>query len=163
MDARVKVSDPDTWPEHIRARYGVRPRPWWRVPLLVTLGVGLLAAVTLVGVRLSQPAISAGLSTYEIADDHVRISFETQRREATPATCVLRARSEDGFDVGYAVVELPAGSGRALHTYQLRTAYRALVAELLGCGTAGVPPGIPAAQFRPGVLPPAQPWSPSQG
>jgi hypothetical protein len=73
---------------------------------------------------------------------------------------VLRARAEDGFDVGYATVELPAESGLTLHEFQMRTAYRALVGELVGCGLDGPPPGIPGAQFRPGVEAPDQPWSP---
>ncbi len=56
----------------------------------------------------------------------------------------------DGFDVGYAVVELPPAQGRTYHTFEMRTAYRALVGELLGCGLMAPPPGIPGAQFRPG-------------
>jgi hypothetical protein len=73
---------------------------------------------------------------------------------------VLRARAEDGFDVGYIVEELPAAQGRTNHTVELRTAYRAIVGELVGCGLSGPPPGLPGAQFRPGVTPPQQPWAP---
>lgn len=125
------------------------------------LGVGFLAVVTALGWRMSNPAIDAGVLAYDtIADDRIDVTFEVRRRTVAAATCVVRARAADGFDVGYAQVDLPAATGRTVHEYSLRTAYRALVAELLGCGLSGPPPGVPGAQFRPGVLPPEQPWSP---
>ena len=126
-------------------------------------GPGLLAVVTVLGVQLSNPAIAAGVLTYRtVSDDRMTIEFEVERRRTSPATCVLRARAEDGFDVGYAIVELPPAQGRTYHTFELRTAYRALVGELLGCGVDGPPPGIPGAQFRPGTVAPVQPWTPSE-
>lgn len=151
---------PDRWPEHIRARYGVSDRPRWLPATLVVLAVlGVLVASVLAW-QLLNPAISAGVSSYTtVADDHIDIGFQVQRRDEVAATCVLRARAEDGFDVGYATVELPADRGRTSHVYPMRTAYRALVGELLGCGLDGPPPGIPGAQFRPGVEPPDQPWT----
>jgi hypothetical protein len=156
------VGSPATWPEHIRARYGVRERPRWLPALLLLIGAAAAALATLMAFQLSDPAVAAGVTGYStLADDHMQIEFQLQRRDASPATCVLRARAEDGFDVGYAVVELPDGQGRTNHIYQLRTAYRALVGEMLGCGVDGPPPDVPAAAFRPGVVPPEQPWTPT--
>ncbi len=151
---------PDQWPEHIRARYGVTDRPRWFPAAVAALLVVGLAAVTLLAWQLANPAIGAGVTAYRtLADDHMEIRYEVRRRDQAPATCVLRARAEDGFDVGYATVELPAAAGTTRHELQMRTAYRALVGELVGCGLDGPPPGIPGAQFRPGVEPPEQPWT----
>jgi hypothetical protein len=97
-----------------------------------------------------------------VTDERMTITYEVQRHETSPATCVLRARALDGFDVGYAVIELPAAQGRTNHTFEMRTASRALVGELVGCGLTGPPPGIPGAQFRPGTVAPVQPWTSTQ-
>ena len=164
MSTRVTPDRPATWPEHIRQRYGVTDRPRWVVPALV--GVLVLAAVgaSMMVAQLVNPPIAAGVTSYQtLGDDHMTIAFQVQRRSSAPATCVLRARAHDGFDVAYAVVELPADQGRTTHTYELRTAYRPFVGELLGCGIDGPPPGVTGAQFRPGVVPPEQPWTQPEG
>lgn len=161
MSARGTAGHPAQWPPHIQERYGVRAAARWVPWALGALLALFLVVVTAVGWRLSTPAIDAGIEAYRtVSDEHIDITYVVARREELAATCVLRARAEDGFDVGYATVELPVASGRTVHTFAMRTAYRALVAELLGCGQDGPPPGIPGAQFRPGVTPPEQPWSP---
>lgn len=158
----MTAGHPEQWPPHIRARYGVTDRPRWVPAAIAVLGLAFLAAVAVVGWRLSNPQIRAGMLSYDtVADDHMEVQFQVVRREASPATCVVRARSADGFDVAYATVDLPPAEGTTVHTYQLRTAARALVGELLGCGLHGPPPGVPGAQFRPGVVPPEQPWTPA--
>ena len=164
MSPARTAGHPAQWPPHIRERYGVTDRPRWVPAALVGLGLAFLAVVTFLGVRLSNPAIDAGVLTY---GDRLRRADDDRLRgrappDATPATCVLRARARDGFDVGYAVVELPPAQGRTYHTFEMRTAYRALVGELVGCGLDGPPPGIPGAQFRPGVVAPVQPWTASE-
>ena len=113
--------------------------------------------------RVTQRAISAGIASYTtVSDDHMTLRFAVDRREAVAATCVVRGRAQDGFDVGYAVVHLPPEAGSTAHTYELRTAYRGLLGELLGCAIGDQPPpGIPPAQFRAGVVPPEQPWTAS--
>lgn len=155
---------PSQWPPHIQARYGITDRPRW-VPVAVAgLALSFLGVVLFLGLRLGNAAIDAGVLAYTtVADDRMTIGYEVDRRELSPATCVLRARASDGFDVGYAVVELPPAQGRTNHTYEMATAYRALVGELLGCGLAEPPPGIPGAQFRPGTVAPEQPWTPPIG
>lgn len=162
--APPRPSDPRThadWPAHIRDRYGVVDRPRWVPVMLAGLLVVAVVGTTVVGWRLANPRIDAGVFGYRtVADDRLDLRLEVVRRTSAPATCVVRARAEDGFDVGYAVIELPAAQGRTSHEVQLRTAYRALVGELLGCGLGGPPPGIAGAQFRPGVVPPEQPWTP---
>jgi hypothetical protein len=160
MSSTRTAGPPSQWPPHIRQRYGVTDRPRWVPAALLGLGLVFLAFVTFLGLRLSNPAIDAGVLAYKtVSDERMAITYEVQRRAAGPATCVLRARASDSFDVGYAVVELPPAQGRTTHTFEMRTAYRALVGELVGCGLAGVPPGIPGAQFRAGIIAPEQPWT----
>ena len=162
MSPARTAGHPSQWPPHIRERYGVTDRPRWAPIALGALGLGFLAVVTFLGLRLSNPAIDAGVLSYvTVSDERMTIEYEVQRRDTSPATCVLRARARDGFDVGYIVVELPPAQGRTTHTLEMRTAYRALVGELVGCGLTGPPPGIPGAQFRPGVVAPEQPWTAS--
>jgi hypothetical protein len=149
------------WPEHIRARYGVVDRPRWVPAVLAAILVVAALGTTVVGWRLANPRIDAGVFGYgTVSDERLDLRFEVVRRTYSPATCVVRARAADGFDVAYAVLELPAAQGRTSHDVRLRTAYRALIGELLGCGLDGPPPGIAGAQFRPGVVPPQQPWTP---
>lgn len=160
MTAPVTAGQPTSWPAHIRDRYGVTERPRWVVPALLLLGLAGVIVATAMAAQLVNPPIAAGVSAYKtISDDHMAVEFQVQRRNSAPATCVLRARAEDGFDVAYAVVELPADQGRTVHTYDLRTAYRPFVAELLGCSVDGPPQDVAGAQFRPGVVPPEQPWT----
>lgn len=150
---------PSQWPEHIRERYGITGRPRWAPVAVIALGVAFVTLVLVLGVRLSNAAIDAGVLAYEtVSDDHMTIVYEVERRDQAPATCVLRARARDGFDVGYAIVALPPAQGRTTHTFEMATVSRALVGELLGCGLDEPPPGIPGAQFRPGSVPPPQPW-----
>lgn len=160
MSPARTAGHPTQWPPHIRQRYGITDRPRWVPAALVGVGLAFLAFVTFLGLRLSNPAIDAGVLSYAtVSDERMTIGYEVERRDTTPAICVLRARARDGFDVGYAVVELPPDQGRTYHTLEMRTAYRALVGELVGCGLDAPPPGIPGAQFRPGVVAPVQPWT----
>ncbi len=154
------AGDPRTWPPHIRDRYGVRDRRRW-VPWALALAlVCAVAAVTVVGWQRVDAPVRSALSSYSVlADDHMRLAFEVERREPVEVTCTLRARASDGYDVGYATVTLPPARGRTAHVYELRTAYRGLAGELLGCGVGGPATGIAPAQFRPGVTPPDQPWT----
>ena len=164
MEQRTRVTDPQSWSPQIRQRYGVGGRPRWLLPA-AGFGALMLALTAFLGYRTLQSEISAGLASFAVeSDEHVQLSFAVRRAEAVPATCVVRARAQDGFDVGYAVVALPAAAGHTGHTYELRTAYRAIVGELLGCAVGDQPPAsVPPAQFRPGVVPPEQPWSPAAG
>ncbi len=163
MSPARTAGHPTQWPPHIRQRYGITDRPRWVPAALIGVGLAFLAFVTFLGLRLSNPAIDAGVLSYAtVSDERMTIGYEVQRRDTTPAICVLRARARDGFDVGYAVVELPPDQGRTYHTLEMRTAYRALVGELVGCGLDAPPPGIPGAQFRPGVVAPVQPWTASE-
>jgi hypothetical protein len=160
MSPTRTAGHPSQWPPHIKERYGVTDRPRWAPAVLLGLGLAFLAFVAFLGLRMSNPAIDAGVLSYRtVSDERMTIGYEVERRELSPAICVLRARARDGFDVGYVVVELAPAQGRTYHTIEMRTAYRALVGELVGCGLDAPPPGIPGAQFRPGIVAPVQPWT----
>jgi hypothetical protein len=161
MNAPSSAGRPADWPTHIQQRYGVRRRPEWLVPTLAVATVILVGLGTWYAWQRANPEISYRVTSYRtIADDHMEIAWDLQRARAEVAVCVLRARAPDGFDVAYVEVELPAVEGRTAHLYQLATAYRGLVAEVLGCGFGAAPPGMPGGQYRPGVTPPEQPWTP---
>lgn len=164
MIAPGTSAHPETWPPHIRERYGVTRRPRWIIPVALVAALGAVI-VSIAWVRdLTNPRVAAGIAAYQtLSDDHMVIEFQVQRRDSTPVVCAIRARATDGFDVGYAVVDVPAGQGRTTHTYDLRTAYRGFVGELLGCGVDELPANTPGAKFRPGVVPPEQPWTQSEG
>lgn len=161
MPAAISARQPQDWPEHIRVRYGVTHRKRWAPVALVLLGAAFTLAVLFVGWRLAYPPVSTAVVSYATrADDHLSLTLQVVRRKDVPVECAVRARSIDGFDVAYAVVGLPAGIGDTRVTYELRTSSRAFLGELVGCGVGTTPPGTVGAQFRPGVLPPAQPWTP---
>lgn len=110
------------------------------------------------GWRVANPPVRAAILSYTpISDQVMEIRYQVVRGDPVAVTCVLRARAKDGFDVGYAVVQLPADSGSHDYSYPLGTAYRGLVGEVLGCAAGTIPPGVAGSQFRPGVLPPEQP------
>jgi hypothetical protein len=133
----------------------------WRPALFGALVVVLATVVVLVGWRAANPSVKGAVSAYTtVSDTRMDLTLEVVRRTQEPVTCVLRARASDSSDVGYAVVRIPAGLGPTRINYQMATAYRGLVAELLACAPGGVPAGVAGAQFRPGVLPPTQPWRP---
>lgn len=151
---------PASWPPAIRARYGIGQRRW-RPLVFALLGVGFAIAVAVLGWRVSTPAVKGAVAAYvTVSDDRMDLTLEVQRRTDEPISCAIRARASDGFDVGYAVLDLPGGPGMSRTDYRMATAYRALVGELLGCAVGQLPDSVTGAQFRPGVLPPSQPWRP---
>ena len=77
MSPARTAGHPTQWPPHIRERYGVTDRPRWAPIALVALGVAFFAFVTFLGLRLSNPAIDAGVVSYVTRgrrpdDDRVR-------------------------------------------------------------------------------------------
>jgi hypothetical protein len=155
---RASPEAPTTWPPEIRARYGITGRRW-QPAVFIVLGLAFAAVVAGLGWRAANPDVKGVISAYAtISDTRMDMTLDVMRRTDEPVTCVLRARASDSSDVGYALVEVPAGRGQAQVRYRMATAYRALVGELLGCAPGGIPAGVAGAQFRPGVLPPTQPW-----
>ncbi len=130
-----------TAPSFPAGRYGRRrePRdtPRWVVPVLV---VGVVAVGLLLSWQLYQnyaaDRITSQVTRYRIvSDSQVTISFDVVKDGDEAATCIVRARSRDGREVGRAEVTVPAGK-RVAVTYTLATSARAVAPEVYGCGPA---------------------------
>lgn len=155
------VIDLRTLPPHLQARYGVGRRSGWAWVWGGLAVAVFVLAIAFVAFQLAAPKIDGKLLAWDdSADDHVRVTFEVARPDGETAYCVVRAQDSSRVDVGYAVVEVPAGPGYAQTTYALRTIAPAYVVELLGCGPDNPPARVPPEQFPPGVVPPDQPWTP---
>lgn len=120
-------------------RYGsrgrARSRPWLRRSLF-GLAVLLFLAAAVIGYQNigSQP-IEGKQSAFAVLDDRsVRITTEVRRDEPErPAECVVRARSEDGEEVGRKEVLIPPGENATHRDTVLRTTSKATIGEVYGC------------------------------
>jgi hypothetical protein len=108
------------------------------LPALVTgvVAVGLLLSWQLYRTYAAD-RITSQVTRYSIVSDSmVTISFEVRKGGGEPATCIVRARSRDGQEVGRAEVEVPAGAKdqrSVAVTYTLATSKRAVAPEVYGC------------------------------
>jgi hypothetical protein len=143
----------------MQARYGMDRRPVGAWVATGALIVAFVVAMVFVGMNVTRNPVEFRLVAWEVvAPDHVDVTISVNKPEDVSVTCVIRAQDENRIDLGYATVELPAGSAGELLTYPLRTLAPAFAVELLGCSVDG-PPGVTPPQFPPGVVPPTQPWT----
>jgi hypothetical protein len=131
-----------TAPTFPPGRYGRRrsPRraPRWVLPLLVagvvTAGLGLSWQMYR---NYAADRITSQVTAFSIiSDSAVKLSFEVVKDPGQRATCIVRARSRDGREVGRAEVSVPAGASgekTVLVTYTLATSKRAVAPEVYGC------------------------------
>jgi hypothetical protein len=122
-------------------RYGRRREPrrhrrW--VPLL--LASALVATLGVISVRLyrlyGDPNYRAQVITYtEITDRQVVIDFRVTVPAGGSATCVVRARSRDGAEVGREEVTVTGDPAQrhAMVRHRLATTARPLVGEVVRC------------------------------
>lgn len=134
-----------TTPTFPAGRYGRRrePRrtPRWVLPLLVVGVVAVSAAVSLqlfrqYGAPEYQPKV---LAYTNVTDTGITVTFEVYKPPGKPATCIARARSADGAEVGRAEVAIPAGGAdrdSVTVTYQIATSRRPVTAEVPRCAAA---------------------------
>jgi hypothetical protein len=123
-------------------RYGRRRAQRRHRPALVA-GLALVTLVvgTLVSVRLyknyGDPAYDAQVVTYtDISDAGLTLTFRVTIPEGGQATCVVRARSKDGAEVGKqdVLVRDAAGDGATTTvTERLVTTAKPFVGEVLRC------------------------------
>jgi hypothetical protein len=113
------------------------------LPLLITLvvAVGLLVSWSLYRNYVGD-TIQSQVTKFQVRSDaEITITFQVVKDGGEPATCIVRARSEDGQEVGRAEVGVPAGrpgQDSAVVTYTLATSGRAVTGEVYGCA-----PGAP--------------------
>ena len=67
-----------------------------------------------------------------VSDTGVRVQFELSKKSGSATTCVVRARSRDGAEVGRALVRVPADSPATV-VYTLTTSRKAVTGEVLRC------------------------------
>jgi hypothetical protein len=123
-----------------RRRAARRRRPW----VAALLVVAVLAALGLVSARLyrmyGDPNYQAEVITYtEITDAQVVVDFQVTVPAGGSAICVVRARSQDGAEVGRqeVAVTAPAGEKHVTVRHRLATSGRPLLGEVLRCRAAG--------------------------
>lgn len=125
-------------------RYGARARkrqrPALRWTLIVVVLLLLLAGSIYSYNNIGSAPINGKQVAFEILDDHsVKITFEVQRQDpARPGDCVVRARAENGVEVGRKEVLVRPADGISIEETVLRTSSRATIGEVYGC-TYNVP------------------------
>ncbi|MFG2053528.1 DUF4307 domain-containing protein [Micromonospora sp. NPDC048930] len=126
-------------------RYGRRREPGRRRPFLLALVAAVLLAILglVAGKLYSQygdPEYRAEVITYTgITDSRVVVDFRVTVPPGGSATCLLRARSHDGAEVGHAEVTITARPGQRHVTvsHEVPTTARPFIGEVLRCRPGG--------------------------
>lgn len=142
----------------MRARYGMERRsraPW----VVAALTVGVLAFVGWLTLAEQGTRVDGTLLSWDAQADHAHVVIDVRRAHGQAVSCALRAQDRTRVDVGYLTVEVPAGAQQVQVEADVATLMPAYVVELLGCAVPGEL-RVPGPVFPPGVVPPAQPWSP---
>ena len=130
-----------------QARYGRAPVPA-ATRRRVAIVLGVLATLALIGAavaayqRFEGVDVEGKMAAYEVLDDQtVEITISvTRKNPATPAVCIVRARSKDGVEIGRREVLVgPADARTVAVTTTVKSFLRPFVGDIYGCGT-DVPP-----------------------
>ena len=122
-------------------RYGRRRSPQGRLgrrlPFLLTAG-GIVAGLALTILLYSwhgNPEYSSRVISYQLADDHLTVTFEVFKPANQLGMCHVRSRSAAGAEVGAADVPVGTG-GHVTLTYTLATTGKPFTVEVTRCGRA---------------------------
>ncbi|MFG1673237.1 DUF4307 domain-containing protein [Micromonospora sp. NPDC049282] len=126
-------------------RYGRRREPRRRRPLLLALVVTVVLAVLGLGAaklytQYGDPAYQGEVISYTgITDSRVVVDFRVTVPPGGSATCLLRARSHDGAEVGHveATVTAEPGQRHVRYRQEVPTSARPFIGEVLRCRPAG--------------------------
>jgi len=126
-------------------RSGRRREPGRRRPVLLALTVAVLLAVLGLGAaklyyQYGDPEYQGEMISYsDITDSRVTVDFRVTVPPGGSATCLLRARSHDGAQVGSIETTVSAEPGqRHIRTRQeVPTSARPFIGEVLRCRPAG--------------------------
>lgn len=124
-------------------RYG-RQRSARRTPraVIAAAAAALLVIMTFVGFRLylayGKQDYSASVTRFTTGENAVDVEFVVRLPEGGRAACVVRARNEEGAEIGRAVIEVAAGADPAstVATYRLTTTGRPVTGEVQHCSPA---------------------------
>lgn len=129
-----------THPVFPPGRYG-RQRTPRRVPrpVLAAGVVALLVIMTFVGFRLyrayGEQDYSADVTRFTTSENAVDVQFVVRLPDGGQAECIVRARGEDGAEVGRATVAVTAGAepSQTVVEYHLATNGRPVTGEVERC------------------------------
>jgi hypothetical protein len=131
-----------TTPAFPPGRYGRRRDGRRRILVPVLFALAVAGASVLLGVKLyhqyGDPTYDAQVIRYTgITDTSVLIDFTVRMPAGGRATCVLRARSYDGAEVGRATVTVDAprtgGEQQVTASEPVTTTARPFIGEVVGC------------------------------
>jgi hypothetical protein len=141
-------------------RYGLDRRPWASWILGGALIAVFAVALVFVAFAITRNTGANELLAWEVrSQEHVTVTFAVRRQNGEALECAIRAQDRTNVDVAYAIVEVPAGPDSVQQVTELRTLTVPNVVEVLGCAPRGEL-SVMRSQFPPGVVPPAQPWTP---
>jgi hypothetical protein len=129
-----------TTPAFPPGRYGRRRDGRRRLLLPVLFGLVILAVTLALSVKLyrqyGDPAYEAQVIRYTgVTESQVTVDFTVRVPPGGSATCVLRARSYDGAEVGRRTVTVsaPAGDTQVQASEPVPTTARPFIGEVLRC------------------------------
>jgi Domain of unknown function (DUF4307) len=104
----------------------------------LVLGVLLLGFTAWAGVSyIADQDVSGELTGFDVVSDaEIEVSLAVRKPADVVGVCTVRARAEDGKEVGRADVRFPDDTDRVHRSVTLNTTQRATTAELLGCAAA---------------------------
>lgn len=112
------------------------------------MGLGALVTAALIGGavaayhRFEGNDVEGAMGAYDVLDDQtVTVTISVTRKDpATPAVCIVRARSRDGAETGRREVLIEPAEAKTIQvTAVVKSFQRPFVGDIYGCGTA-VPP-----------------------
>ncbi|WP_328465301.1 DUF4307 domain-containing protein [Actinoplanes sp. NBC_00393] len=133
-----------TTPVFPPGRYGRRrdgrKRRWLPILLVVLFAAAILGLTLKFYDKFGQTDYTPQIIGWsEPTDTEMVIQFRVWVPEGGTATCMLRARDYDGFEVGRQAVLVPApdGGGSVEVSEKVATKARASVGDVMGCRAAG--------------------------
>ena len=119
-------------------RYGRRrerkgPSPWLvgSVAAIAVAG-GLTISVAMYD-QYGRTDFTGNVIAFDTSERSVDITFEVYKPAGEGATCLVRARSADGAEVGHAEVSIPAEESATSVDYTLETSAKPVTGELVRC------------------------------
>ena len=148
-------------PPYLQDRYGYRRTPRFVIGLTLVLAIVVVSLGSYGAYKVANPAVRSKLLVWSAREPtHVDVTFEVRRSASQPVDCALRVQDDKRQDVGYAVVNFPAGTPYVQETYSVATRKQGAAAEVLGCAPTGQL-RVSQPDFPPGTVNPPQPWSPA--
>ncbi len=104
----------------------------------LVLGVLLLGFTVWAGASyIADQDVTGELTGFDVVSEtEVEVSVAVRKPADVVGVCTLRARAEDGLEVGRATVRFEDDTDRIHRSVTLKTTERATTAELLGCDSA---------------------------